>query len=121
MKLPGQLLKVLLQPIYGTAGKHPGISERLQESRQKYYFPSNAFYVKNWVRDYEICIQNQHIKITRVTPELVHMPEWDLGHPMRKLTYCQNYRQVQVTRIPLQQMISFRDMHLRIQFPTPCQ
>ena len=29
--LPGQLLEVLLQSLYGTAGKHTGISEMMQE------------------------------------------------------------------------------------------
>ena len=33
--LPGQLLKVLLQSLHGTAGKHPGISKMMQEIRQK--------------------------------------------------------------------------------------
>ena len=32
--LPGQLLKVLLQSLHGTAGKHPGISKMMQEIRQ---------------------------------------------------------------------------------------
>ena len=32
--LPGQLLKVLLQSLHGTAGKHPGFSEMMQEIRQ---------------------------------------------------------------------------------------
>ena len=35
--LPGQLLKVLLQSLHGTAGKHPGISEMMQEIRQKFF------------------------------------------------------------------------------------
>ena len=43
--LPGQLLRVLLQSLRGTAGKHPGISKMMQEIRQKYYFPSIATYV----------------------------------------------------------------------------
>ena len=46
--LPGQLLKVLLQSLHGTAGKHPGFSKMMQEIRQKYYFPSIATYVRNW-------------------------------------------------------------------------
>ena len=54
--LPRQLLKVLLQSLHGTAGKHPGISKMMQEIRQKYYFPSVATYVRNWVRDCKICI-----------------------------------------------------------------
>ena len=77
--LPGQLLKVLLQSLHGTAGKHPGISKMMQEIRQKYYFPSIATYVRNWVRDSEICIQDKRIKNTRITPDLIHFPEWDLG------------------------------------------
>ena len=77
--LPGQLLKVLLQSLHGTAGKHPGISKMMQEIRQKYYFPSIATYVRNWVRDCEICIQDKRINNTRITPELFHIPEWDLG------------------------------------------
>ena len=77
--LPGQLLKVLLQSLHGTAGKHPGISKMMQEVRQKYYFPSSATYVRNWVRDCEICIQDKRIINTRITPELIHIPKWDLG------------------------------------------
>ena len=77
--LRGQLLKVLLQSLHGTAGKHPGISKMMQEIRQKYYFPSIATYVGNWVRDCEICIQDKRINNTRITPELIHIPEWDLG------------------------------------------
>ena len=77
--LPGQLLKVLLQSLHGTADKHPGISKMMQEIRQKLYFPSIATYVRNWVRDCEICIQDKRINNTRITPELIHIPEWDLG------------------------------------------
>ena len=77
--LPGQLLKVLLQTLHGTAGKHPTISKMMQEIRQKYYFPSIATYVRNWVRDCEICIQHKRINNTRITPELIHIPEWDHG------------------------------------------
>ena len=77
--LPGQLLKVLLQSLQGTAGKHPGISKMMQEIRQKYYFPSIATYGRNWVRDCEICIQDKRINNKRITPEIIHIPEWDLG------------------------------------------
>ena len=73
--LPGQLLKVLLQSLHGTAGKQPGLAKMMQKIRQKYYFPSIAIYVRNWVRD---CIQDKRINNTRITPELVHIPEWDL-------------------------------------------
>ena len=71
--LPGQLLKVLQQSIDGTAGKHPGFSKTMQEIRQKYYFPSIATYVRNWVRDCEMCIQDKRINNTRITPKLFHI------------------------------------------------
>ena len=77
--LPEQLLKVLLQSLNRTTGKHPGISKMMQEIRQKYYFPSIAPYVRSWVRDCEICIHDKRINNTRNTPELFHIPEWDLG------------------------------------------
>ena len=51
----------------------------MQEIRPKYYFHSIATYVRNWVRDCEICIQDKRINNTRITPELIHIPEWDLG------------------------------------------
>ena len=51
----------------------------MQEIRQKYYFPSIATYVRNWVPDCEICIQDKRINNTRITPEIIHIPEWDLG------------------------------------------
>ena len=77
--LPGQLLKVLLQSLHGTAGKHPVISKMMQEIRQKYYFPFIATYVRKWVRDCEVCIRDKRINNTRITPELIHIPDWDLG------------------------------------------
>ena len=51
----------------------------MQENRQKYYVPSIATYVGNWVRDCEKCIQDICINNTRITPEFIHTPEWDLG------------------------------------------
>ena len=73
-----QLLKVFLQSLHGTAGKLPVISKMMQEICQKYYFPSIATYVRNWVRDCEICFQDKRINNTRITPELIHIPELDL-------------------------------------------
>ena len=73
VRLPGQLLKVLLQSLHGTNGNYPGISKMMQEIHQKYYFPSIATYVRNWVRDCEICFQdkrinNQHTNYSRINP-----------------------------------------------------
>ena len=51
----------------------------MQEIRQKYYFPSIATNVRNWVRGCKICIQDKRLKNTRITPELIQIPAWDLG------------------------------------------
>ena len=49
------------------------------EIRQKYYLLSIAPYVRNWVRDCEVCIHDKRINNTRIAPEVIHIPEWDLG------------------------------------------
>ena len=74
--LPGQLLKVLLQSLHGTAGKHPGLSKMMQETLQKYYFLSIATDVRNWIRDCDICVQDKRINNTRITPKLFPHPRW---------------------------------------------
>ena len=77
--LPGQILKVLLQSSHGTAGKHPGTFKLMQNIRQKFHITSIATYVRNCVHDCEICIQEKRINYTRITPDLIHTPECDLG------------------------------------------
>ena len=102
--LPGQLLKVLLQSLQGTAGKNPGISKLMQEIRQRYYFPSIATYVRNWVRDCEICIQDKRINNTRITPELIHIPEWDRGpEDLMQVDFLPEIPPIGVMRISLRQ------------------
>ena len=51
----------------------------MQEIRQKYHFPSIATYIRNWVGECEIGIQNERINTARITPEKIQIPEWDLG------------------------------------------
>ena len=77
--LPGQILKVLLHSLYGIAGKQPSASKMMQKNRQKFHFPSLTIYFRNWVRDCEICIQDKRVNNTRISPEVMHIPEWDLG------------------------------------------
>ena len=77
----------------------------MPEIREKSYFPSIATYVRNWIRECEICTQDKRMKNTRITPELFHIPEWDLApEDLIKLIYYQNYRQVDVTRTSSQQL-----------------
>ena len=77
--LPKHLLKELLQAIHGTAHKHPGISKMLQEIRQKYYYPGIAKHVKKWVEGCETCARDKRVPNNTITPELLNLPEWDLG------------------------------------------
>ena len=77
--LPKHLVSELLQSLHGTAHKHPGISKMLCEIRQKYYYPGIAKIVKKWVQGCETCIKDKRIKNPSITPELLNLPEWDLG------------------------------------------
>ena len=77
--LPKHLLKELLQAIHGTAHRHPGISKKLQEIRQKYYYPGIAKHVKKWVDGCETCAKDKRVPNKVITSELLNLPEWDLG------------------------------------------
>ena len=73
------LLKELLQAIHGTAHRHPGISKMLQEIRQKYYYPGIPKHVNKWVEICETCAGDKRVPNNTITPELLNLPEWDLG------------------------------------------
>ena len=77
--LPQHLLQELLQSLHGTAHKHPGISKMLQEIRQRYYYPKMAKHVKKWVEGCEQCARDKRVPNATITPELLYLPEWDLG------------------------------------------
>ena len=97
--LPKHLVQELLQAIHGTAHRHPGIFKKLQEIRQKYYYPGIAKHVKKWVDGCEICARDKRVPNTLIAPELLNLPEWDLGQKMPcKLTCYQIYQLVADTR-----------------------
>ena len=77
--LPQHLLQELLQSLHGTAHRHPGISKMLPEVRQMYYNPSMAKHVKRCVKGCEQCAKNKRLPNATITPELLNLPEWDLG------------------------------------------
>ena len=58
---------------------NPGISKMLQEIRQKYYYPGIAKHVKKWVEGCETCAKDKRVPDKVITPELLNLPEWDLG------------------------------------------
>ena len=69
----------MLQALHGTAHKHPGISKMLQEIRKKYYYPGIAKHVKKWVEGCVTCAKDKRVPNNTITPELLNLPEWDLG------------------------------------------
>ena len=77
--LPQHSLQELLQSIHGTAHKHPGISKMLQEIRQRYYYANMAKHVKKLVEGCEECARDKRVPNATITPELLNLPEWDLG------------------------------------------
>ena len=77
--LPIQLLEELLQALHGHNSNHPGITRMIQETRQKYYYPCMAKYIKKWVSNCQICIQTKRINNDLLRTELLNCPEWDLG------------------------------------------
>ena len=51
----------------------------MQDNRRNYYFPSIAKYVKIWLRHCEAWKQDKRISNMKKEPELLKVPEWDLG------------------------------------------
>ena len=60
-------------------GQHTNISKMLQEIRQRCYYPSMAKHVKKWIDGCEQCARDKRVPNTTITPELLNLPEWDLG------------------------------------------
>ena len=97
--LPKHLLKELLQAIHGTAHRHPGMSKMLQEIRQNYYYPGIAKHVKKWVEGCETCARDKRVTNNTITPELLNLPEWDLGpEDAMQIDLLPNLRPVADTR-----------------------
>ena len=73
--LPQHLLQELPQSLHGTAHKHPDISKKLQEIRQRYYYPNMAKHVKKRVEGCEECARDKRVPNATITPELLNLPE----------------------------------------------
>ena len=46
--LPTHIIPELLRTLHGNSGKHPGITQMIQQCRRKYYFPDLASHIKQW-------------------------------------------------------------------------
>ena len=51
----------------------------LHEIRRNYYYPGIAKIVRKWDQGCENCIKNKRIHNASITPELLNLPELDLG------------------------------------------
>ena len=51
----------------------------VQEIGQKYYYPGIAKHVRRWVEGCETCAKDKRVPNIAITPELLYLPEWDLG------------------------------------------
>ena len=51
----------------------------LIEIRQKYYYSGIAKFVEKWVLGCENCNKDKRIPNPSITPDLLNLPEWDLG------------------------------------------
>ena len=77
--LPKHLVQELLESLHGKANKHPGTFKMLIEIRQKYYYLGIAKIVRKWVQGCETCIKDKRVPNSSITPELLNLPDWDLG------------------------------------------
>ena len=82
--LSKQLLKEFLHVLHGHNSNHPGTTKMIQESRQKYYYPCIAKYIKKLVTNCQTCIQNKRNNNDLLRTELLNCPEWDLS----QRTFC---------------------------------
>ena len=65
---------MLLQPLHGTAGKQPGVSKMMLKIRQTFFLHSEHRSATG-----SVSVEDKSINNTRITPDLIHIPEWDLG------------------------------------------
>ena len=77
--LPKHLLKELLHALHGTAHKHPAISGKFREIRQKYYYPGIEKHVKRRIVSCKFCAKDKHVPKNAITPELLNLLERDNG------------------------------------------
>ena len=51
----------------------------VQGNQQKFYLPSTANHVSRWVKEFQSRVQKKRINNSRITPEIISIPQRDLG------------------------------------------
>ena len=77
--IPEHLITELLKTIHGQMGKHPGITQKIQECRSKYYYPGLAKRIRQWVMQCEDCIKYKRINNSQIKPKMINNTEHVLG------------------------------------------
>ena len=68
--IPKQLVEEILRSLHGEFGKHPGIFKTIIAYREKYYFPTIAQLIREWVMSCEQCIRESRIDRSLTRPPL---------------------------------------------------
>ena len=77
--LPAQVLEEIFQAMHYHNSNHPGITKKIQEARQKHYYPCIAKYIREWVSNCQTWVQTKRINNDLLRTELLNYPEWDQG------------------------------------------
>ena len=67
--IPKQLVNEVPRSLLGDFGKHLGFTKTIIAYRGKYYYPSMAQLIKEWVMSCEQCLRE-----SRINPRLTHPP-----------------------------------------------
>ena len=73
--LPTAWVPILLEHLHGKTGKHPGISKMIKQCREKYYYPTLAWRIRQWVGECTNCIQNKRINTKQIRPPMINTSE----------------------------------------------
>ena len=55
--IPKQLVNEVLRSLHGEFGKHPGFTKTIIAYREKYYYPTRAQLIREWVMSCEQCLR----------------------------------------------------------------
>ena len=116
--IPKQLVIVneVLRNLIGEFGKHPGITKTMIAYREKYYYPTLAQLIREWVMSCEQCLRE-----SRIYPRLTRLP---LENPNEYLTAPEDAMQIDlVPGLPpsggYENIVKVKDVFSRYLFAYP--
>ena len=73
--IPERIITELLWAIMRHKGKHPGITNMIQECKLKYHYPGLPKGIKQWVSQCEACSKYKRIINSQIRPKLINNTE----------------------------------------------